>query len=292
MKNYAVKTVQALVAIAMLLGIGFVSGLSTAPQAKAPVEVTQAAYETTPGPYGSGVLGDWSTLSHGDYCWHNGVLASYYISPVKTTWTAVQKKAAYASSSAVLNDCGEDIRFYGDSITFGGKSALAAELHNYGQDVYVDAWSGRPTTPIADAICNEAVNGLPKVVVVASGTNDIFNPTVMATQINRIKTCITSKNNARVDGVVTKLFWVDVQATRWGQTDVIERNDQRNSMAVNLAIYQNLDKGQIVQWTQRFMSNPALLGNYLVDGVHPNTSTGYPYWAAIIRGWLDTLGAF
>lgn len=286
MKTYIVKTVQALVAIAMLVGIGFVSGLATAPQAKAPVEVTQAAYEATPGPYGSGVLGDWSTLSHGLYCFNpNGTLQNYYTKAARKT---------QALSSAALTCSGEDIRVYGDSITFGGKSALAVELGKYGLTTYVDAWSGRPTTPIADAICAETTTGLPADVLVASGTNDLFNPTVMAGQIQRIKTCIAQKNAARasIDGVVTKLFWVDVQATRWGQTDVIERNDQRNSMAVNLAIYQNLDKGQIVQWTQRFMSNPSLLGNYLVDGVHPNTTTGYPYWAAILRGWLDTLGAF
>jgi len=282
------------VAAALIAAVAFIAGVSGN---SGTVSVQTVAGETTPGPFGSGVLGDWSGLSHGDYCWHNGVLIGSYVSPVKSTWTTTQKKAAYSSSYAVLNDCGEDIRFYGDSITFGGKSALAAELHNYGQDVYVDAWSGRPTTPVADAICNETVDGLPKVVVVASGTNDIFNPTVMAGQINRIKSCIASKNAARVDGVATKLFWVDVQATRWSQTDLIERNDQRNSMAVNLAIYQNVGTANVVQWTQRFMANPALLTTYLVDGVHPkstiiSTTTGYQYWAAIVRGWLDTLGAF
>jgi len=290
------KFIKSLVALVVLLGVGFIGGFSSAPQAKLPVQ-EKVAYETTPGPAGSGTLGDWTTLSHGTYCWNNGALTGSYVSPVKTTWTAVQKKAAYASSYAVLNDCNEHIRVYGDSITFGGKSALAAELASKGQDVFIDAWSGRPTTPVADAICNETVDGLPEDVVVASGTNDIFNSTVMATQINRIKTCIAAKNAARTDGVTTRLFWVDVQATRWGQTDVIERNDQRNSMAVNLAIYQNVGTANVVQWTQRFMANPALLGTYLSDGVHPKstvvtTTTGYQYWAAIVRGWLDTLGAF
>jgi hypothetical protein len=271
MKRYIVKTVQALVAIAMLVGVGFVSGLSTAPQAKAPVEVTQVAYESTPGPYGSGVLGDWSTLSHGLYCFNpNGTLQNSYTKAARKT---------QALSSASLTCSGEDVRLYGDSITFGGKSAFAAEMGARGLTTYVDAWSGRPTTPVADAICAETI--FPPVVVVASGTNDIFNPTVMAAQIKRIQACIPA---------TTKLFWVDVQATRWGQTDVIERNDQRNSMAVNLAIYQNMPTNRVLQWSQRFMSNPSLLVNYLVDGVHPKTGTGYAYWAAILRGWLDSLG--
>lgn len=281
-----IKTIRTLLAVAVLSALAFVAGFVTAPGAKAPVEVTQAAYEASPGPYGSGVLGDWSTLSHGLYCFNpNGTLQNYYVKAAKVT---------QAISSAALTCSSEDIRFYGDSIMFGGKSALAAEMGKFGLTTYVDAWSGRPTAPIADAICAETNTGLPRNVVVASGTNDIFNPTVMPAQINRIKACIAQKNAARasLDGVVTKLFWVDVQATRWGQTDVVERNDQRNSMAVNLAIYQNLNTNQVVQWTQRFMSNPSLLANYLKDGVHPNTTTGYPYWAAIIRGWLDTLGAF
>lgn len=265
------KFIKSLVALVVLLGVGFIGGLSSAPQAKLPMQ--NIAYESTPGPYGSGVLGDWSTLSHGLYCFQpSGTVTSY---------TRATKLGA-AKSSAAMSCPGEDVRLYGDSITFGGKSAFAAEMSAHGLTTYVDAWSGRPTTPVADAIVAETV--FPPVVVVASGTNDIFNPAVMAAQINRIK------NHLATVAPNTKLFWVDVQATRWGQTEYTERNDQRNSMAVNMAIWNNLDKGQIVQWSSRFMSNPALLGTYLVDGVHPKVGTGYAYWAAILRGWLDSLG--
>jgi hypothetical protein len=262
--------------------MAFMLGMAGSGDNSATVDVHTVAGELTPGPYGSGVLGDWSTLSHGLYCFNpDGSLQNYYTKAARKT---------YALSSAALACNSEDVRLYGDSITFGGKSAFAAEMGARGLTTYVDAWSGRPTTPVADAICAEAVNGLPKVVVVASGTNDIFNPSVMATQINRVKTCIAQKNDARTDGVVTKLFWVDVQITRWGQTDLIERNDQRNGEAINYAIWNNLDKGQIVQWSARFLQNPGLLTNYLADGVHPKVGTGYAYWAAILRGWLVSLG--
>lgn len=279
MRKYFTKPLGVLAVLAAVLGVGFIGGLSSAPTAKAPAEITQAAYETTPGPYGSGVLGDWSNLSHGLYCFNpNGTLQNAYTKAAKVT---------QALSSASLTCSGEDVRLYGDSITFGGKSAFAAEMGARGLTTYVDAWSGRPTTPVADAIVAET--NFPPVVIVASGTNDIFNPTVMAAQINRIK------NHIAAVSPTTKLFWVDVQATRWGQTEYTERNDQRNSMAVNMAIWNNLDKGQIIQWSQRFLANPALLGTYLVDGVHPkstviSTTTGYQYWAAILRGWLDSLG--
>jgi hypothetical protein len=279
MKTFAVKAVKALVAIALLVGIGFVGGALSQP---AKVDVSTVAYENTPGPYGSGVLGDWSGLSHGLYCYQPPG------SGFKFSQNTTATKATYKSLATTFSCPGEDIRVYGDSILNGGKVDLALDLYAYGKTVYVDSWAGRPTTPVADAICAETV--FPPVVVVASGTNDIFNPTVMATQINRIKACIPA---------TTKLFWVDVQATRWGQTEYTERNDQRNSMAVNLAIYQNLNKNQIIQWTQRFMSTPSLLGNYLVDGVHPKSTplnsngrpVGYDYWSAIVTGWMHTLGA-
>lgn len=270
MKALAVKSMKALVAIALLVGIGFVGGALSQPTE---VKVDQVAMEVTPGPYGSGVLGDWSTLSHGLYCFQpSGGVTSY---------TKAAKLTAPKSSAAMACP-GEDIRLYGDSITFGGKSAFAAEMSARGLTTYVDAWSGRPTTPVADAIVAE--NVFPPVVVVASGTNDIFNPTVMAAQINRIK------NHIATVSPLTKVFFVDIQATRWGQTEYTERNDQRNSMAVNMAIWNNVDKNRIVQWSARFMTNPALLTTYLQDGVHPKAGSGYAYWAAIVRGWIDSLG--
>lgn len=265
------KNVRIYVAMLAVAGMAFVLGLAGSGGNSATINVQTVAGELTPGPYGSGVLGDWSTLSHGLYCFNpNGTLQNSYTKAAKKT---------QALSSASLTCTGEDVRLYGDSITFGGKSAFAAEMGARGLTTYVDAWSGRPTTPVADAICAES--NFPPVVVVASGTNDIFNPSVMATQINRIKACIPA---------TTKLFWVDVQATRWGQTDLIERNDQRNSMAINYAIWNNLEKGQIIQWSARFLQQPGLLTTYLVDGVHPKTGTGYAYWAAILRSWLDVLG--
>lgn len=264
------KFIRALVAIIVLLGVGFVAGVSTPNQAQRTV-----AYETTPGPYGSGVLGDWSGLSHGLYCFQP---ASSAIK--STSYTRAVKKTAPLSSAAMACE-GEDVRIYGDSITFGGKSALAVEMNKLGLTLYVDAWSGRPTTPVADAV--EAETSFPKDVIIASGTNDAFNPTVMAAQIQRIL------KHIKAVSPTTRVFWVDMQMTRFKLDITTQRNDQRNSMAINLAIYQNMPPGTVIQWTQRFMSNPNLIMTYLgTDGVHP---TGhYDYWAAIVRAWFLLLG--
>lgn len=275
------KFIRAMVSIIALLGVGFVAGVSTPNQAQRTI-----AYETTPGPYGSGVLGDWSGLSHGLYCFQpstSAVKSTSYIRATKTT-------SSY--SSATMACSGEDVRVYGDSIAFGGKSALAVELNKRGLTVFVDAWSGRPTTPAVDALVAET--SLPHDVIMAVGTNDIFNSTVMGAQVQRAENFIAAYNAEHSTDV--RLWWVNVQATRWKQTDVIERNDQRNSMAINLAIYKRIPVEHVIDWAGRFMDNPSLIDYYLVDGVHPDPavlssgSTGYQYWAAVIRGWLQTFG--
>jgi hypothetical protein len=268
------KYIKRFIALVALLGVGYLGGLAS------PQQINQVAYESTPGPYGSGVLGDWSGLSHGLYCFQPPG------STVKTTSYTRASKAGNAYSSSYMACSGEDVRIYGDSITFGGKSALAAELNNLGYTLFVDAWSGRPTTPAIDALVAET--SLPPIVIMATGTNDIFNPTVMGAQVQRAENFISAYNLEH--GTNVKLFWVDVQATRWSQTEYTERNDQRNSMSVNLDIYQRIPTTQVIGWTARFMDNPNLLTTYLVDGVHPKAGTGYAYWAAVIRGWLQTFG--
>lgn len=268
------RYIKKLIVFVVAIIIGVIIGAAAAP---APLQ--NVAYETTPGPYGSGVLGDWSGLSHGLYCFQPG------LTPADTAYTRATKTGNAASSSLMACQ-GEDIRIYGDSITFGGKSALAAELNKLGYTLYVDAWSGRPTSHAVDALVAETV--LPNDVIMAVGTNDIFNPSVMGTQVQRAENFIAQYNVSH--GTNVRLWWVDVQATRWGQTDVVERNDQRNSMAVNLDIYQRIPSNNVIGWTGRFMDNPNLLTTYLVDGVHPKTGAGYAYWAAIIRGWLQTFG--
>lgn len=262
----------------LIFGFGYIVGLAQ-PSNNHPhnTNAQNVAYETTPGPYGSGVLGEWSGLSHGLYCFQpSGSVTAY----TRAT------KAGNKLSSAAMACPGEDVRIYGDSITFGGKSALADELNALGKTVFVDAWSGRPTTPAVDALVAET--SLPADVIMATGTNDIFNPTVMGAQVQRAENFIASYNANH--GTNVRLWWVDVQATRWGQTDVVERNDQRNSMAINLEIYKRIPTNNVISWSSRFMMNPNLLTTYLVDGVHPKTGSGYAYWAAVIRGWLVSFG--
>lgn len=265
-------------AVIILLGLAFVLNALTPEEPHKSPSIEKTAYEVSPGPYGSGVLGDWTGMSHGLYCFQPGTVPD-------TSKVGVSKASSPASSAGMACQ-GEDIRIYGDSITNGGKTALAAQLNAKGLTVFVDAWSGRPTTPAVDALVAET--NLPMRVIMATGTNDIFNPTVMGAQVQRAENYINSYNAAH--GTKVQLFWVNVQATRWGQSDAIERNDQRNSMSINMDIYQRIPNANVISWAERFMDHPGLLNTYLADGVHPKAGTGYAYWAAIIVGWLKTYG--
>jgi len=272
------KIINLFVALCAVLGVGYVAGLAQPDSAQKAVQ--HVAYETSPGPYGSGSLGDWSGLSHGLYCFQPST------STVKSTSYTRATKAGAVNSSVAMACSGEDVRIYGDSITFGGKSALAVEFNKLGKTVFVDAWSGRPTTPAVDALVRET--SLPNDVIMAVGTNDMFNPSVFGAQVQRAENFIASYNASH--GTSVRLWWVDVQATRWKQSMTVQRNDQRNSMAINMAIYKRIPTNHIVAWNQRFLDNPNLLTTYLVDGVHPKPGSGYAYWAAIIRSWVCTYG--
>lgn len=192
--------------------------------------------------YGSGTLGDWSANAHG-----------------------------YTANWATA-----DIGIIGDSITTLGWSKLNTDLAAKGKTLAANYWSGRPTTPALDWLMSNTI--LPPVVIVACGTNDIFDPTVMADQV------------ARVVRAGTEFFWVDVQASRWALATSVQVADQRNSMWVNHQIWQGIPDNRVIPWSWWFASSPNRLTSYLTDGIHPNTTTGVGFWSAVIQSKLTDEG--
>lgn len=175
----------------------------------------------------SGKLGDWSKMSR------------------------VRSTEAYFARA--------DVWVYGDSITHGTYRGLVSEMYqSRGLHTAVDAWSGRPTTPAVDAYVRDvAAHGAPRVVVMAVGTNDIFDPSVMRAQINRVKAATPS---------TTRLIWVDVYAARprWAAADL------QNSAKVNWAI--STSRVSQVHWYGFLTGKPGRPAYYLRDGVHTNTA--------------------
>lgn len=194
--------------------------------------------------YGSGLLGDWTGYPH----------------------------------SASDNWDTATVGIVGDSITARGCNELDAALATeYGAALAHDYWSSRPTTPAVDDLL--ARDLWPSVLVMATGSNDIYSPSVMAAQIARVKAAAPA---------TTHLLWVDVQVCRTSQLPAVQLADQRNSMWVNNQIWGS--GVQVVPWSY-WLSSTSLGGRltyYLQDGVHPYDAVvtghgnGTAFWTEVL----------
>lgn len=218
-------------------------------------------------------------------------LAAFAVTPAYAANTQPEKPASYAKTRAVncsgaLGDWtvlqhanfGDlsgpdqaDVVIVGDSITTRGYGELSTWLAARGKTLAGSYWSGRPMTPAVDWALSLSTK--PKILVMASGTNDIFDPAVVAIQVARLKAWA---------GTTTRLIWVDVQAARL----LTATCDQRNSMWVNSQIRQGMAGGEVCSWSYGFAADPGRITNYLSDGIHPIEGTGTNYWAAVVGGCI------
>ncbi|TCO18065.1 hypothetical protein EV652_11693 [Kribbella steppae] len=193
--------------------------------------------------FGSGTLGNWQAMSHG----------------IVGSWSTA------------------DVGVVGDSITTRCYRSLGTLVARQGETLAVNYWSGRPTAPTVDWIL--AQPRLPRVLVVQSGSNDIFDPRPVSAQVARLKARLPAG---------TILLWVDVQVSRTRYPAAVQLADQRNSMWVNNQLRENLPKAQIIPWSWWLASNPGRIGYYLQDGVHPWTvagsghGDGCAFWAVVM----------
>lgn len=214
--------------------------------------------------YGSGTLGNWSTYGHCD----TGCRGVDYGT----------KRYVYSTSWDTA-----DVGIVGDSITNRGWGDLKVLLAARGKTLAVNYWSARPTAPAVDWVIARANAGkpIPKVLIMATGANDIYSPVGMTAQIRRLKAALPAG---------TELFWVDVQVQRWRQTQTVQIADQRNTMATNQQIWMELDPSRVIRWAELFWSAPWRLSYYLEDGVHQRYGVGTRCWAAAVAAPLIKAG--
>jgi hypothetical protein len=205
------------------------------------VVATEAAAASL-GPYGSGVLGNWKILTK-----------------------------AESTEAAIRNVLAKDgVFMFGDSIAVQDGKSLAIRLAGRTTDpLAVHNWSGRPTTDAVDALQKWAETyGLPRRILMATGTNDIFNPPVFAAQVDRTMS---------IAGPDRLVIWVNVhiaRTTSTGQPAPTQVADQRNSAWINLQLadaqkrHPNL---RIVRWAEYLAAKPDRLVWYLSGGVHTTT---------------------
>lgn len=171
----------------------------------------------------------------------------------------------------------------GDSITYRCAPALRAAFAAKGVTLAIRANSGADMDAINDWL--ESLTYMPDHIIVAGGTNNVFDPFSMAPQITRTKAAI---------GLATELVWVD---TYVGRTATMA-DDVRNSGQVNDAIQNALPSNHIVDWLANLTSTRGrglAISYYLQDGVHPWVGAGSGHgdgcanYAAVVMNTVSPL---
>ncbi|WP_329482567.1 hypothetical protein OG555_10185 [Kribbella sp. NBC_01484] len=195
-----------------------------------------------PGRYGSGTLGPWQNL--------------------------LRRITPDDQIRDVLTFNG--IFMFGDSIAVQDGLALEQLLATRtGDSIAVHDWSGQPTSAAVDALAGWARDyGLPSRIVMAVGTNDIFDPPAFGAQVER---------TMAIAGPKRTVYWVNVEVSRFRQSADVQAADRANSAWINqqleeaAARHPNL---KIIHWSEFLNSQPAGLGKYLRDGVHTSSPVG------------------
>jgi hypothetical protein len=204
--------------------------------------VTTATASTSTGPYGSGLLASWTNTTR-----------------AISTPTQIQRTRAT-----------NGVFMFGDSISVQDGKALAIRmLDRDGSQMAVHNWTGRPTSGAVDALQQWASTyGLPHRILMASGSNDIFDPPKFAAQVDRAM---------HIAGQSRTVFWVNIQAVRSAMTASVQLADQRNTSWLNMQLYDAQEKYpnlRIIRWAEWLWIKPYRLVNYLRDGVHPSVPLG------------------
>ncbi|WP_433162829.1 hypothetical protein [Kribbella sp. CA-247076] len=207
-----------------------------------PLATTTEAAAAGGGPYGSGVLGPWSDKT-------------------KAISTAAQIQRTRDTNGVFM---------FGDSISVqDGKSLAIRLLNRDNSQLAVHNWASRPTVGAVDALQQWASTyGLPRRILMASGSNDIFDPPKFAAQVDRAISIV---------GPNRTLFWVNLQVVRTSVPATTQLADQRNSSWLNMQLYDAQEKHpnlRIIRWAEWLWVKPYRLVNYLRDGVHPTVPLG------------------
>jgi lysophospholipase L1-like esterase len=201
-----------------------------------------------------------------------------YISPTVNygsgRWGGITGSPVAKGSTATA-----DVLIVGDSITTRCYPALRTALAAKGKTLAVSAQSGANTKQLTDLLMNQL--SLPPVVVMAAGTNDVFNPFAAPAQVSRAARWMSEAGS--------KLYWVDTYVGR----PAYLASDIRNSGQVNAAIYATVPN--VIGWTPALtgaVGRGRALSYYLQDGVHPwaaagtGHGNGCAYWAGVIASRL------
>ncbi|WBQ08593.1 hypothetical protein [Kribbella sp. CA-293567] len=164
---------------------------------------------------------------------------------------------------------GDGVFMFGDSIGVQDGNALALRLTKLtGSALAVHNWSGQPAAAAVDALeAWSAKYGLPRRIVMAVGTNDIFKPPAFGPQVDRA---------LRIAGPARTVFWVNTQVSRTRESELVQRADLRNSAWVNRQLDDSARRHPnltVVRWSE-FLAEVKYPHRYLRDGLHTSVPLG------------------
>jgi hypothetical protein len=208
---------------------------------------------------------------------------------------AWQGNTPRVSSDSILEQVANDpdgVLAVGDSILHQCATPVAEMVNAHGANFGVSAWPGRPTGPAVDWLVDVAARGLlaPRLLV-ATGSNDVFDPVSFVPQIDRLMTLAAGR----------PVCWVTPYVDRWAYPGT-RVEDAHNTAAVYGALCRALKHWPnlwLADWHWLLRSKPGSThppgypgvmtlprpAAYLRDGVHPST-LGVPAWVATIENAL------
>jgi hypothetical protein len=212
------------------------------------------ARSVDPGTFGSGTLGPWQDL------------------------------VKHVSSDDEIRDTlmFNGVFMFGDSIAVQDGADLEKLLKDRtGDSIAVHDWSGQPTSAAVDALADwEQRFGLPSRIVMAVGSNDIFDPPAFAAQVERAM---------HIAGPSRTVYWVNVHVGRAKQSATVRAADLANSAWINQQLGQAAARHpnlRIVNWAEYVATQPGGPEKYLRDGIHTSTPLGQDARNELIVGAL------
>ncbi len=192
--------------------------------------VTQPAAMS--GPYGSGVLAPWQT----------------------------KRRVISDPRHIRLVTAANGVVMFGDSLAIQDTPALTQRLKaRTGDLLATHNWAGHPSGPATDALEIWArTYGLPNRILMAVGTNDIFDPPAVAGNVERVMEIVGRRRT---------VVWVTVAVER----PKTVAPDRANSAWVNRQLraaerkHPNL---KLARWAEFLAANPGPPKRYLRDGAH------------------------
>jgi len=163
----------------------------------------------------------------------------------------------------------DGVMMFGDNIAVQDGDSLAAALAvRTGDALARYHWSGQPASAAVDALARWSREfGLPRRILVATGSNDIFAPPLFGRQVDR---------TMRIVGWTRTVVWVNISVDRVKRSPQVRAADRRNSAWVNRQLearvrrFPNL---RVVHWAEYLAANPIHLRD-LRDGLHTSLPHG------------------